>query len=83
MWGLGLGSIFLLAASASLSCCDSVNTPQGLAVNEIGSKIIGTTSNSTIFQTSNIKATVTHLSTDSSLRIANRESGDKTERTEQ
>lgn len=57
MWGLGLGSIFLLAVSTSLSCCDSINTPQGLAFNQSSSKIIGTTSNSASFQTQNFKNT--------------------------
>lgn len=46
MWGLGLGSIMLLAVSVSLSCCDISSAPSGVAGKEVSSDIITATNSS-------------------------------------
>lgn len=46
MWGLGIGSIMLLAVSVSVSSCDINAAPSGRAANEISSGIFTTTGGS-------------------------------------
>lgn len=84
MWGLGLGSIFLLAVSASLSCCNSLGSPQGLDGNETSGKMVRSSRDSISFQIGNLTASSTNPSTETSFRKEYKAVGDhKTVRADQ